>query len=721
MSTFLLEIGTEELPADFARFVTIQLDELVRTDLNQRRLSHGKLVCTSTPRRIALVVDALADVATSCDEVHKGPPANKAFVDGSPTKAAFGFANRLGVEVEELEIRETSKGPFVFANAIKKGEPAIQLLSELIPNWIAGLQGRRFMRWGTSERRFSRPVRWLIALLDQEVIPIRIDDTDPLIVSGNTSRGHRLYADKILVSSANEYFSLLSEGGVHVDRSSRFLLIKDLIDQAALALNAYPDLTDNLLDELTDLVESPSLIEGDIDDLFLDLPAEVLSTVMRVHQRYVPLYKLDAENNPLALQARNILLPKFLCICNSLCASKEIVRRGNERVLRARLSDAKFFISEDLTVNSDNRRTKLDRVTFSVGLGSLLDRVKRIEWLVEALIDQLKIQKPIDYYARRSAYFCKHDLVSQMVGEFPELQGVMGGKYLLAEGEPNQVALAVLEQYLPRGAGDNCPESDAGAILALAERFETLLSIFSKGERPSGSSDPYALRRAGNGIIQIIWAKGWHLDLFHLVKNAVIHWSNILGELNFDSLELADDLCSFLRLRIITLLEEIGIEVDIVQAVAGETNSIVRILSDPLDSKSRAQLISSLRISGKLLSVQEVVLRATRLADKGDLKADILSPHNVVNPDLFEKSSEFGMHKILALLDPIASGSSIDRYSKLVEGLIAGSDALDAFFDGEESVMVMVDDPKVRKNRLNLLGILRNQAKVICDFSKIQG
>jgi glycyl-tRNA synthetase beta chain len=721
VSTFLLEIGTEELPADFARLALPQLEQMLQRDLAEARLGHGAIRCTSTPRRLAVQVANLEAAAPDLEEERKGPPAAQAFKDGMPTPAAVGFAKRCGIDPAALEVRETPKGPFVFATVLEKGRSAPELLSEWIPQWISTLQGRRFMRWGSGESRFSRPVRWLVAMLDGQVVPVRLEGSDPEVVSGNSSRSHRLHGGAVTISSADTYDEALAAAGVQVDRSQRAQWIRNTVEQAAAALQANPDLPDDLFEELTDLVEAPLLIEGSVDEHYLALPAEVLSTVMRAHQRYVPLYRQGADQDPLALDARSSLLPRFLCIGNGLPAAVATVRRGNERVLKARLADAEFFVQADRSVPSIDRRDQLARVTFAAGLGSLLDRVERLEWCTDVLLELLELPAATGSHARRAAHLCKHDLVSQMVGEFPELQGVMGGKYLLAEGEPREVALAVLEHYLPRGAGDALPESDAGAVVALAERLELLLSIYAKGERPSGSSDPYALRRAGNGVLQILWAKGWSLNLQRLLERATAHWAQLLPEFKVDAAALAAELAEFLRQRLQSLLDEGGTAVDLVQAVAGDGVPIERVITDPADARQRAELLMALRASGELAAVQAVVTRAARLAEKGDLDATVLSAAQVVDPALFEKSSEAGMLAVIEQLQPIATSDSADRYSRLAQGLIAGASALAVFFDGDQSVMVMADDAAVRANRLNLLGVLRNQAAVLADFSRITG
>ncbi len=745
MSTFLLEIGTEELPADFARLALPQLEALVGRDLLAARLQHGAIAVTGTPRRLAISVAGMALAQADLVEERKGPPAGQAFKDGLPTQAAIGFSSRCGIAPEALEVRETPKGPFVFATVQEPGRPTASVLAELIPSWIGALQGRRFMRWGEGESRFSRPVRWLVALLDAELLPVELQGCDPPVRAGRHSRGHRLQSQTVEIAHAEAYGACLAAAGVQVNRQERAEIIRQQVELAAAALGARPDLPEQLFAELTDLVEAPLLIEGAVADAYLDLPAEVLSTVMRTHQRYVPLYRADAQHDPLALDARGSLLPRFLCIGNGLAAATDTVRRGNERVLKARLADAEFFINADRAVPSIDRRDQLARVSFAEGLGSLLDRVERLEWCTDVLLEQLGtdsatgtssamgtvtamgtltalgIDTATATQARRAAHLCKHDLVSQMVGEFPELQGVIGGKYLLAEGEERQVALAVLEHYLPKGAGDALPGSDAGALVALAERLELLLSIYAKGERPSGSSDPYALRRAGNGLLQILWDRGWSLNLEALLQRATSHWSELLPELRVDAGSLAREIGEFLRQRLLSLLEEQGLDADLVQAVAGETVALGRVLRDPADARRRAELLVQLRASGELAAVQAVVTRAARLAEKGDLGLDQISPGQVVQPALFEQPSEQAMLEVLQQLEPIVGGNSSDRYQLLTAQLASSASTLAAFFDGDHSVMVMADNLEIRRNRLNLLAVLRNQAAVLADFSRIGG
>ena len=717
-ATFLLEIGTEELPADFACQSLDQLKVVVEKDLNDQRLHHGDVHVTGTPRRLVVRVDALVDRQPDLTEERKGPPASQAFKDGVPTQAAIGFAKRCGVPPESLEIRDSPKGPCVFATVHTAGQASTDLLQTMIPAWINALQGRRFMRWGIGNQRFSRPIRWLVALLGSSLVPVEMNDADPPLCSGRTSRGHRLHSDAPLhISDADEFLPTLEAAGVIVDRHHRSMLIREAIDRACAELGARPNCPPKLFKELVDLVESPRILQGRIADRYLGLPPEVISTVMQAHQRYVPLELTDGDPDPLQLDASAVLRPEFLVVGNGLEAASDLITRGNERVLGARLADAEFFLGVDRRQPSESRRDALSRVTFAEGLGSLRDRCDRIERITQLLLEQLKPDAAQTKAALRAAHLCKHDLVSQMVGEFPELQGLMGGKYLLEEGESRETALAVVEHYLPRGAGDRLPGSDAGAVVALAERLELLLSIYAKGERPTGSSDPYALRRAGNGLMLILWDRGWRMDLQSLLSRTVDEWADRFPAFAVDRNQLLEDLTLLLRQRIVSQLEEDGHAPDLVQAVAGETIAPERLLVDPIDVQDRIQLLSSLRRNDRLEALQAVVQRAARLAAKADLDEYTLSVDSVVDPQRFESSSEQGMFDVLNKLQPLASER---RYAELSESLVQATPVLESFFDGENSVMVMADDPELRRNRLNLLAVLRNQATVLGQFDLIQ-
>ena len=716
-STFLLEIGTEELPADFARLALPQLQERVRKDLADLRLEHGAVRVSSTPRRLIVQVKDLADGQPDLREERKGPPVVQAFVDGQPGPAAIGFAKRCGVDPSALEVRSTPKGDCVFATVQVEGQSSAVLLQERIPAWIDGLQGRRFMRWGNGDQRFSRPVRWLVALLGGDVVPVSLTASEPVVHSGRSSRGHRLHPGDVEIATADDYDAALAAVGVQADRDQRSALIRANLEHCAAAVDGLLDCPESLAQELIDLVEDPRILQGEIADRYLDLPPEVIVTVMQSHQRYVPLRRSGVKEDPLRLSSRDVLCPEFLLVGNGLATADVQICRGNERVLSARLADAEFFLNVDRKQPSAERRQALARVTFAAGLGSLLDRSERIEQLTISLVKALGLDASTAASAQRAAHFCKNDLVSQMVGEFPELQGLMGGKYLLEEGESREVAQAVVEHYLPRGAGDALPQSDAGAVVALAERLELLLSIYAKGERPTGSSDPYALRRAGNGILQILWEKSWRLNLLGVLAEASQAWTNHFPDFKVDPSALADDLTQLLRQRIQSQLEDDGHAADLVQAVAGESISDQRLLGDPLDVLERIRLLGNLRDQSRLGALQAVVQRAARLAEKGDLDPSVLETSSVVDVSLFASPSETAMHAVLTQLEPLARARA---YTDLADALVQATPALEAFFDGPDSVMVMADDPKLRRNRLNLLAVLRNQASVLARFDLIQ-
>ena len=719
MSTYLLEIGTEELPADLAESVIPQLKLNVNNDLNSSKIKFSEIRVTTTPRRIALMIEGIALFSEDNIEERKGPPVSQAFHDGKPTKAAIGFAKRYDLPPEKLEIRETQKGVFVFAKLIEKGKPVVTLLADFLPGWISKIQGRRFMKWGKGDFRFSRPIRWIVSLLDSEVLPFKFSGCDPVIEIGNNSRPHRLYGEVFQIKNAKTYFDQLQDVGVIVDRLSRLSFINDLVVNYKINNNSNPDLSDQLLNELTDLVESPLLVNGRFDKSFLDLPPEVLSTVMKVHQRYIPLYKENVDFDPLSLDSRNILLPGFLCISNGLSSAKENIILGNEKVLKARFSDASFFIQSDLLIKSSSRINKLKNVTFAEGLGSLYDRVNRIKWLTKLLTSKLMFDQEDIEKSVKVAHFSKHDLVSNMVDEFPELQGIIGSKYLLHEGESREVCLGVLEHYKPKSVSDSLPSNKLGNAVSLAERFESLFSIFLKGERPTGSSDPYALRRAANGILLILWQKDWHLNINEIINDSLIYWKDFFPSIPFDESSLKSELMEFFRQRIISLFEDKDIDFDIILSIAGDSIPTSKLLDDPKDVDFRASLLMDMRKNNTLNLLQTVVTRASKLASKSSLSNDVIDPSKFVDKSLFEKDCENQMLNVLEKLKPLAINGDRVKYKLLVEGLVSSAEILSNFFDGEGSVMVMTDNTNQRNNRLNLLSILRNQSLIIADFSKL--
>ncbi|MBE9158676.1 glycine--tRNA ligase subunit beta [Nodosilinea sp. LEGE 06152] len=708
MATFLLEVGTEELPASFVSDALHQWQTRIPAELAELALAPESVRFYGTPRRLALVLDGLPPRQPDRTEEVKGPPAQAAFKAGEPTQAALGFAKSRGVDVASLEVRDTDKGAFVFVNQAIPGRPATDILSELIPQWILGLEGKRFMRWGDGDLRFPRPIRWLVALMDGDVLPITLENGSMVCVSDRISQGHRvLHPAPVPLRRAQDYVEALRNARVEIDPAARRLLIERQVETAAKSVEAVPMISAALLDEVTNLVEWPTAVVGKFDAEFLELPPEVAIIEMESHQRYFPLKQ---ASDGLAL------MPYFVTISNGDPSKDAIIAEGNARVIRARLSDGKFFFDADRAQPLDAFVAKLETVTFEEQLGSMAAKVKRIGAVADHVCDQLNLGAQPRQHIRRAAYLCKADLVTQMVGEFPELQGVMGQKYALHSGEPEAVATAIFEHYLPRGAQDSLPQTLVGQVVGIADRLDTLVGIFSTGQLPTGSSDPFALRRAANAVLNIIWAAGLPLNLAKLLDTVVQDFAQDPTLAINAPDALRTQLHDFFLQRVQTLLQdEQGIDYDLVNAVISD-----RALADPLDVKDRALFLQEMRRSGRMDKVYETVNRATRLAAQGTLDTQVIDPDGVIDVSALEAQSEQAFLAALKTLVPQTQAAQASRdYDQLVAGLEQVAPVVSGFFDGPDSVLVMADDPTVRQNRLNLLGLLRNHALVLGDFGAI--
>lgn len=708
MATFLLEVGTEELPASFVSDALHQWQTRIPKALADLALAPEAVRFYGTPRRLAVMIDGLPPRQPDRAEEVKGPPAQAAFKAGQPTQAALGFAKSRGVEVEALEVRDTDKGSFVFVNQEIPGRAASDILSELIPQWILGLEGKRFMRWGDGDLRFPRPIRWLVTLMDGEVLPITLENGSMVCVSDRISQGHRvLHPAPVPLRRAQDYVEALRSACVEIDPAARRLLIERQVKSAAKTLDAVPMLSEALLDEVTNLVEWPTAVVGRFDAEFLELPPEVSIIEMESHQRYFPLKQATDGK---------ALMPYFVTISNGDPSKEAIIAEGNARVIRARLADGKFFFDADRAQPLDAFVAKLETVTFEEQLGSMAAKVKRIGAVADHLCDQLNLGAQPRQHIRRAAYLCKADLVTQMVGEFPELQGVMGQKYALHSGEPEAVATAIVEHYLPRGAQDSLPQTLVGQVVGIADRLDTLVGIFSTGQLPTGSSDPFALRRAANAVVAIIWAAGLPLNLTRLLDTVVSDVSQDPALAVNAPEALSTQLHDFFLQRVQTLLQDdLGIDYDLVNAVLNP-----HALSDLLDVKDRALFLQEMRRSGRMDKVYETVNRATRLAAQGTLETEVLDPSGVIDAAALEAKSEQALWTALKDLVPQTQAAQASRdYDQLVAGLEKVAPVVSTFFDGPDSVLVMADDPTVRQNRLNLLGLLRNHALVLGDFGAI--
>lgn len=711
MAAFLLEVGTEELPASFVADALRQWRSRIPTSLAEHYLTPESLECYGTPRRLALLIQGLPMQQPDREEQIKGPSAQAAFKEGQPTKALEGFVRSRGISLEAIEIRNTDKGEFVFVQQTVPGRPTADLLTEVVPQWIFGLEGKRFMRWGDGDLRFPRPIRWLVTLLDQAVLPITIENGSERFSSDRLTQGHRvLHPDPISIPTALDYLTCLRTASVEPDPVRRRELIQVQAQAAAQSVSGYASISPGLLEEVTDLVEHPTAVVGKFAPEFLAMPAEVIVTVMESHQRYFPVLKAAATKE---------LLPYFITISNGDPAKSEMIAAGNERVVVARLTDGQFFYNADRALPLVEYLPRLEKVTFQESLGSVRQKIDRTIKLAAQMAEQLQLANEARSLIQRAALLCKADLVTQMVGEFPELQGVMGQKYALTSGEPEAVAIAIFEHYLPRGATDQLPQTLTGQVVAIADRLDTLIGIFGLGMIPSGSSDPFALRRAATAIVNIIWAADLPLNLKQLLEQGVQDFQATFNQGEGTLKQLED----FFLQRIRTLLQdEQGIDYDLVNAVLGENDVeyTERALVNLLDVRDRAHFLQTIRQNGELDRIYETVNRSTRLAAQGQLDKLQLDPANLVQPKLFQSPSEQDFYDALVPLVPQTQAAQSERnYQKLVDALAEIAPIVSEFFDGEHSVLVMDENPAIRRNRLNLLGLLRNHARVLADFGAI--
>ncbi len=710
MATYLIEVGTEELPADFVASAIAQLQTRVTESLGEQFLTPETIEVYGTPRRLAVLLKGLAEKQADREEEIKGPPAKAAFKDGQPTKAAEGFARKQGVAVEDLEVRPTPKGDFVFVQKTTLGRETKGILQELVLGWFTALEGRRFMRWADGELRFPRPWRWLVSLWNDEILPLEITIGSDTLAAGRQSRGHRvLCKNDVIIDSAENYQTILRDAFVEVDPAERRGVIEKAIAQAAASINGSADIPEDLLEEVINLVEYPTAVVGNVEEEFLELPVEVITTVMVTHQRY---FAVNNPDNP------EELLPKFITISNGDPAKAEIIAAGNERVIRARLADGQFFYKADCDEHLDTYLPQLETMTFQKELGTMREKVDRIMEMSQQIAEQLDCSEAEKELIASTAMLCKADLMTQMVYEFPELQGIMGQKYAVVSGEAQEVAEGIFEHYLPRGADDIMPQTLTGQVVGMGDRLDTLVSIFGLGMLPTGSSDPFALRRAANAVVNVTWDAQLGINLADLLAQGAKAFTTA----HSDKESPLENLQKFFIQRIQTLLQdEKGIDYDLVNAVLGDDSEYTeRALTDLLDVGDRAKFLQSIRNDGQLEKIYPTVNRSAKLAKKGDLDTTSLNPQSLVNPDKFEQKSEQELYDRLVKLVPTTEAAQAERnYQKLVDGLTELAPTVERFFDGEDSVLVMAEDPEIKTNRLNLLGLLRNHARVLADFGAI--
>jgi glycyl-tRNA synthetase beta chain len=708
MASFLLEVGTEELPAGFIVDALRQWQERIPKSLHEHQLTTSKVNVYGTPRRLAVLIEGLpVQQSDRCIEL-KGPALGSAFANGDPdsepTKALLGFTKSKGIDLKEIFIRETEKGAFVFANQQIVGRETTTILQELALTWITGLEGKRLMRWGNGDLKFPRPIRWLVSLFNSKVLPISLEN----VQSDRISKGHRvLHPRSVIIDTASDYVETLREAFVLVDGNERQKHILTQVHSIVELFGGKAEVPDGLLEEVTYLVEFPTVVIGEFEREYLELPPPVIKTEMVSHQRYFPVYSVD---NP------EQLLPRFLTISNGDPDKSRLISVGNGRVIRARLADGKFFYDSDRSVHLETFLPLLEKVTFQAQLGSVAEKVERIRAIAKLVIQSisnLQISEVDHQLVDRTAQLCKADLVTQMVKEFPELQGQMGYYYAISSQEPLAVATGIREHYQPKGASDSLPTSLIGKIIAISDRIDTLVGIFGLGIVPTGSSDPFALRRAATGVVQIVWHSDFALNLPQLLQGAISIYAekNLLAK---PISEVLENLHKWFKQRCETILTEQSVEYDLVDAVMGgeDTDYTLQSLSNLKRIKERAFFLQESRNEKTLGEISEPIVRASRLAIQGDLDTTTLDIAATIDPETLIESAEKDLYQAIAALPSQPSDQ------QLMEGIKSLSPILAKFF---EDVLVMAEDPQVRRNRLNLLGIIRNYSRQLADFRAIRG
>lgn len=679
----LLEIGTEEIPARFMPGILSQLENISKAKLSGMRIDFKEVQVVGTPRRFALVVRNVSDRQQDKESFNKGPSVKIAFdSNGQPTKAAQGFAKGQGIDVSRL----VTKDGYVYAMVKEKGRQVSELMTEIMPSIISSLSFPKNMRWGNLDMRFVRPIRWIVALYGNEVVPFTIAGVN----SSNITRGHRfLSKGDIIIGSADEYFAKLAENHVMVDPGLRRKVIREQIEKIAVNQGGTAAIDEDLLEEVVYLVEYPTALCGKFEEQYLALPSEAIITPMREHQRYFPVVSKEGK-----------LLPVFITVRNGGSDYIDIVRHGNERVLKARLADARFFFEEDKKVKLSDRVERLKNIVFQEGLGNLYDKTLRIDKLSAVIAQTIGISEPLLTDISRAASLSKADLVTAMVNEFTELQGVMGREYALLSGEKPIVAEGIYEHYLPRFAGDSLPESAAGRVISLADKLDNIVATFSRGLIPTGSQDPYALRRQALGVANIIISAKYNLSLFKLIDEAM----NLLGITdNSQRHKLMEEMQEFFRLRIKNVLSDEGIRYDVIDSVmAAGTDDIY-------DAVLRARAVANINGTEDLRSAVQAFTRVGNLA-RNAITDDI-------NPELFSADAERALYQAYQnAKQKVYEFLAKKDYAGVLSAVSELTQPIDTFF---EVVMVMDKDEAVKNNRLALLKSIIEIPLKVADLSKI--
>ena len=711
MEKLLFEIGTEEIPAKFMPGILKQLKELAAAKMQELRIPFEDITVYGTPRRMAFIADGVAETQADVVVEAKGPSVKIAYVSGAPSKAAQGFARGHGVDVKDLVVRDN----YVYAVKHLAGQPVVELLPGLLMDILTSLSFPKTMRWADYEFRFVRPIRWMVALFGDQIIPVEICG----VKSGKFSMGHRFMQQSLKaaaesqgllsaalskvgnkvysalagvkgaveIPSAGDYKKVMYDNFVMVDQDERRALILQQIKDLAAQNGGEAEINEDLLEEVNYLVEWPTALCGKFEEKFLSLPKECIITPMREHQRYFPV--LDEDGN---------LLNKFITVRNGGSEHLDIVTHGNERVLRARLSDAEFFFNEDRATKLEDRLEKLKTVSFQEGLGNMYDKSERLVKMAEML--RFAINTPVDEEElRRCALLCKTDLVTGMVIEFTELQGVMGREYALLDGEKPEVATGIFEHYLPRFAGDALPATTIGRIVGIGDKLDNICATFSRGLAPTGSQDPYALRRQALGVINILLDANYHISLAKIIAGT-LYLLDIKPE---ETGKLVPQIMEFFKQRLRNLLMDQGIRYDVIDAVFADKRN-----DDMVDLAVRCKALAAYVEAGNAEPLVQVSVRVSNLCKK-------IEKEVAISGALFKDESENKLHEVVAAVSKeIIPEIVLYDYAAVLKAGEKVIEPVNTFFD---NVMVMDEDENVKNNRLAMLEEVRGIVNAVGDLS----
>ena len=685
--TLLFEIGTEELPANYIGQMLVDIKNIAKNKLNGNRLGFKKISTYGTPRRIALIIEGIEEKQADLDEVVKGPSKQMFYnEEGELSKAAIGFLRKNEVDKSCVYIDKVGDVDYIFVKKHANGQNTKEILKKILPNIITSIKTPKTMKWKEYDLRFARPIRWLVALFGEEAIEISIEG----VTASKETRGHRTLSDKkIFINNAEEYIETMRKNYVLVDPDERKSIILNQIYELALSKGGNVVIDEELLTEVTFLVEYPTALIGNFEEEFLSLPKEAIITPMKEHQRYFPV-----ENE-------GELLPYFIAVRNGGTEHLDIVKIGNQKVLRARLKDAQFFYLEDLKETLEGRVCKLTSIVYQEKLGTIYDKTIRVKELASYIAKNINLSEEMILKLKRAAYLCKADMMTNLVNEFNELQGVMGKYYALHDGEDKEVAEALRTYYLPRFSGDSLPTDIIGQILSISDKLDSIVGTFGIGATLYASNDPYVLRRQALGIIAIILDKNLGIDLEEVVDYSI---SLLQNKIEVDETTLRTTVISFIKQRLKVNLLEKNFRHDIIDSVLENGGSNL------LDVVNRIKIIS------KLAKDRNDFIGLVNLANRVlNIINDI--PTTEVNEQLFENESEYSLYRNIGSIDEkFYKSLEIGLYEDAITLLYTLINPVNEFLD---NVMIYVEDEGIRENRLAMLWRVAERLERICDFRKI--